>query len=78
MRNSLTCFSQLKDTRDRQVGSKPANPHTKESQEKECIFVCLSYTEMIVLGGNQRWAMVEKYDVDGNMVETLPNLKIGR
>ncbi|XP_023324754.1 uncharacterized protein LOC111698612 isoform X2 [Eurytemora carolleeae] len=38
----------------------------------------ISYTEMIVLGGNQRWAMVEKYDVDGNMVETLPNLKIGR
>jgi len=33
---------------------------------------------MIVLGGNQRWAMVEKYDVDGNMVETLPNLNIGR
>ncbi|XP_023349414.1 kelch-like protein 20 [Eurytemora carolleeae] len=43
--------------------------------------VGISYTEMIVLGGmNGPWQMrlVEKYDADGNMIETLPNLITGR
>ena len=33
---------------------------------------------MIVLGGLGQMNMVEKYDVDGNMVETLPILNTGR
>ena len=31
-----------------------------------------------MLGGRDRLTMVEKYDVDGNMVKTLPSLTMGR
>ena len=38
-----------------------------------------SDTEIIVLGGgNYRDRMVEKYDIDGNMVEELPSFRYGR
>ena len=52
----------------------------KKSINKD-LSCCFSYTEMIVLGGmNGPWQMrlVEKYDADGNMIETLPNLITGR
>ena len=40
-----------------------------------------SDTELIVTGGDdgtEALSTVEKYDVDGNLIETLPNLKTGR
>jgi len=41
-------------------------------------FLVSSDTELIMIGGIRRVNKVEKYDVDGNLVETLPNLITGR
>jgi len=41
-------------------------------------FLVFSDTELVIMGGVNRMNKVEKYDVDGNLVETLPSLLTGR
>ncbi|XP_023348350.1 kelch-like protein 20 [Eurytemora carolleeae] len=55
------------------------NNNLTKQRDQTCS-VAISDTEMILLGGYNGWRMslVEKYDVNGNLVETLPKMNKAR
>ena len=67
--NIITLSSRLICTRHKL--SFPSFSHKYE-------FLVFSATELIIMGGINRMNNVEKYDIDGNLVETLPSFTNGR